>query len=322
MRKIKLPYLFLAFVFALSLAMNTYAQTSKITSEQSEGYALKLQDLPHQSNHVPLPLKTDKEATYLSEDFETWPPTDWTFSNVGAGFVSSTSAYSGVQAAFHNDDNMANADWMITPAVAIPSDIVLANLSWWQYNYFASYYELHEVAVSLNADMTDSTIVYTGVAATSWEQINIDMTGYIGQTVYVGFYYQGYWADEWYIDDVSIEEVPASDENDITDFEVANMVDGEIDADAHTVMAYVMYDSTLTLSPDISVSSFATIDPASGVEQDFTSPVTYTVTAQSGLTQEWVVTVMNVDAAEGYEILDVMVENAVDYRWDAYGHRI
>lgn len=45
------------------------------------------------------------------------------------------------------------------------------------------------------------------------------------------------------------------------------------------------------LQPTIVVSDLATVSPASGEEQDFTDPVTYTVTAEDETTQEYVVTV-------------------------------
>ena len=46
------------------------------------------------------------------------------------------------------------------------------------------------------------------------------------------------------------------------------------------------------LIPTIEVSEGATVDPASGVAQDFTNPVTYTVTAQNGTTAVYTVTVV------------------------------
>ena len=46
------------------------------------------------------------------------------------------------------------------------------------------------------------------------------------------------------------------------------------------------------LVPTIEVSEGATVDPASGVAQDFTNPVTYTVTAQNGTTAVYTVTVV------------------------------
>jgi hypothetical protein len=66
-----------------------------------------------------------------------------------------------------------------------------------------------------------------------------------------------------------------------------------INATNHTVAIEVAYTADITdLTPTITLSYGATIDPLSGVSQDFTSPVTYTVTALDGITtQEWVVTV-------------------------------
>ncbi len=45
------------------------------------------------------------------------------------------------------------------------------------------------------------------------------------------------------------------------------------------------------LSPTIIISEKATINPASNTEQDFTKPVTYTVTAEDNSSQQYVVTV-------------------------------
>ncbi len=61
----------------------------------------------------------------------------------------------------------------------------------------------------------------------------------------------------------------------------------------HTVTIEVAHGTSLiSLTPNIEVSQGATINPASGVTVNFTSPVNYTVTAQDGSTQQvWVITV-------------------------------
>ena len=68
---------------------------------------------------------------------------------------------------------------------------------------------------------------------------------------------------------------------------------------AHTVVVGVATGTTLTsLVPTIAVSAGATIAPASGVAQDFSSDVVYTVTAQDGsTTRAWTVTVTEENAA-------------------------
>ena len=83
-----------------------------------------------------------------------------------------------------------------------------------------------------------------------------------------------------------------STETDILVFTVDNQIgDALIDTTTHTVTAKVEYLTDLTvLTPGIEISSYATIVPLSGVTQDFTDPVIYTVTAEdSTITQEWTI---------------------------------
>jgi len=78
----------------------------------------------------------------------------------------------------------------------------------------------------------------------------------------------------------------------ITGFTLAS-VDGTIDAPNHTVSVVLPYGTDVTaLAPTIALSQGATVSPLSGVAQDFTNPVTYTVTAEDGVTtMPWMVTV-------------------------------
>lgn len=66
-----------------------------------------------------------------------------------------------------------------------------------------------------------------------------------------------------------------------------------IDATAQTITIMVGPGTNASaLAPTIEISTGATINPASGASVDFTSPVTYTVTAEDGTTtKQWVVTV-------------------------------
>jgi len=69
-----------------------------------------------------------------------------------------------------------------------------------------------------------------------------------------------------------------------------------IDTTNYTVDIEVEIGADRTnLAPDITLSEGATISPNSGVAQDFSNPVTYTVTAEDGATiQDWIVTVAQV----------------------------
>lgn len=85
-------------------------------------------------------------------------------------------------------------------------------------------------------------------------------------------------------------------ENDITGFVFESFdpdVTGDLDATAHTVTLTVPYGTIVTaLIPTMEVSDSATVTPLTGVAQDFTNPVEYTVTAEDGTPQIWTVTVI------------------------------
>ncbi|WP_420593135.1 malectin domain-containing carbohydrate-binding protein [Robiginitalea biformata] len=85
-----------------------------------------------------------------------------------------------------------------------------------------------------------------------------------------------------------------STNNNIVSFNVGGQVgNSNIDATLHTVEFTMPFGTDLSsLAPSIAVSEFASINPASGATADFTSPVDYTVTAQSGAQQVWQVTAL------------------------------
>lgn len=69
-------------------------------------------------------------------------------------------------------------------------------------------------------------------------------------------------------------------------------VSGIVDETAHTVSITVPFGTEVgALSPIVTVSSLATSSPASAVAQNFTNQLTYTVTAEDGSTQAYMVTV-------------------------------
>ena len=97
-------------------------------------------------------------------------------------------------------------------------------------------------------------------------------------------------------------KAPASQQSSakqITAFTIANQVgDTIIDQDNHTIAVTMPAGTAVTnLTPSITVSDNATISPTTGTAQDFTNPVTYTVTAQDNTTQNYIVTV-TVQASE------------------------
>jgi surface protein len=75
-------------------------------------------------------------------------------------------------------------------------------------------------------------------------------------------------------------------------FVIADQVEETI-INAATIEIEIPYGTDISsLIPEITLSAGATISPNTGTAQDFTSPVTYTVTSEDGsTTQDWVVTV-------------------------------
>ncbi len=94
-------------------------------------------------------------------------------------------------------------------------------------------------------------------------------------------------------------------------------VTATIDATAKTISATVASGTDVTkLVPTITLSDKATVSPASGVAQDFSKDVAYTVTAEDGTTQAYMVKVTK-------EV--VVVSNTTDFIYrggDSFGKKI
>jgi pectate lyase len=86
----------------------------------------------------------------------------------------------------------------------------------------------------------------------------------------------------------------------ITAFKIAGQIGTEvINSSAGTVNIDVPLGTPLTsvVPQSVTLSSQASVNPSATAAQNFTSPVTYTVTAQSGATKSWTVTVTPVASA-------------------------
>jgi Leucine-rich repeat (LRR) protein len=107
-------------------------------------------------------------------------------------------------------------------------------------------------------------------------------------------------------DNEVIDEEQLSDKKQITHFQfktednssLANNIIAEIDEASKTITAQVSSETNISsLTPTITVSDQATITPASGIAQDFSNAVTYTVTAQDGSKQTYTVTIIKEDVS-------------------------
>ncbi|MFM9945813.1 MAG: C10 family peptidase [Bacteroidia bacterium] len=110
-----------------------------------------------------------------------------------------------------------------------------------------------------------------------------------------------------YLLDIKITRIPLS-AKDIIGFSVNEIIGTPfIDASSSTVIATINESVDLTsLTPNISISSFASINPGSGVAKDFTKPVKYTVTASDKSTKIWTVTLSKQSAFIGNRTSDLI----------------
>ncbi|HAM97235.1 MAG TPA: hypothetical protein DCQ26_01385 [Marinilabiliales bacterium] len=128
---------------------------------------------------------------------------------------------------------------------------------------------------------------YTETSATTIGGIGLRQFNAAENVIVDGIRVATTWAD-------AVPVYTPSVDTDILTFSLSEQsADATINTTDHTVSIEVVAGTDVTaLVPTITLSEGATINPASGVAQDFTAPVVYTVTAEDGTTnQAWTVTV-------------------------------
>ncbi|MBU4486102.1 MAG: choice-of-anchor J domain-containing protein, partial [Candidatus Delongbacteria bacterium] len=209
--------------FNMTQAKNTYTFTGTIPG-QAGGVAgqVKFYLADDQGNSAwsgEYPILWSKDLPMFSEGFEgdVFPPEGWTLQSVGAGFTRGSLAdggfvYEGIYSAVHWDNSGEQDDWLITPALSLPTDDA-CTFSFWQTVFWSYYYSFSEVCIS--TDMVNWTQVYlppyiAGDGQLSllqdavWIPVKFSLGAWAGQQVYVGFHYTGDYNHQWYIDNVEM----------------------------------------------------------------------------------------------------------------------
>ena len=234
------------------------------------------------------------------EEFEDGvPPSCWNEIRTPAssyGWISNTNGLTGSCARFDswvNPNN--NKSQLLTPIFDLTS---LTNPVL-EFSYKNATGGNFEVLLSTDGGSTYPNIIATGLTAQSnWLTVSYDISSYIGTNVKIALHGTSNYGsgDAYvYVDNFTIRDL--SDENDILTFTLPQQTDdATIDLGNHTVNIEVSMGTDLSaLTPTITVSENAEIDPLSGIVQDFTgsgvTPFEYTVTSESGIDQIWSVTV-------------------------------
>ena len=158
-------------------------------------------------------------ATLLEEGFETAvPPAGWSEYAVlttgwQQGDANTSGSYrdphSGSFYAWHDDDMSADDAWLVSPVITIPTGIT--TLSFFETNYYNTYYDLHELMISTSscvpADGDFVQVAEYAANTTEWTQRSLGLSTYAGSDICFAFHYVGDFADHWYLDDVSVETI-------------------------------------------------------------------------------------------------------------------
>lgn len=134
----------------------------------------------------------------FSESFDTGvtAPAGWTVINGGGtstfifGVGAPGSAFSAPNAAQINFDAVAHDDYLVTPQIAVTAGLN-DRLTYYVKNQDPAYVEAYEVKLSTTtATAAAFTAVLTPVAdaPSTWTQFTIDLTPYVGQSIYIGFH--------------------------------------------------------------------------------------------------------------------------------------
>lgn len=151
----------------------------------------------------------------LSENFETAtnPPAGWSAFDVDGGTpgweVANGLSHDpeGSHCAFHNYGMSAQDGYLVTPQLSIPASAPVA-LSFWSMLIDADYYGKSSVLISTDGN-NPASATYTEIwtpteLVADWVQINLSLSAYAGQNIYIAFRYEGEDAHVWAIDDIEV----------------------------------------------------------------------------------------------------------------------
>ena len=134
----------------------------------------------------------------FSQNFDaaTTTPAGWTVINGGDanGFIfavgAPNSAYSTPNAAQINYSATAHDDYLVTPAITVTAG-VSDRLTYYVKNQDPLYVENYAVKISTTtptAAAFTTTVTPSAGAPNTWTQFTVNLTPYIGQTIYIGFH--------------------------------------------------------------------------------------------------------------------------------------
>ena len=151
------------------------------------------------------------------EDFEgaTFPPTGWTKIVTTPNDITQsdtqnhtpTGTYSARFSSYSSSSDYNQ--YLFSSPITIAAGYT--QLSFWHRKYNTNASELLEYGISTTTADTASVPTWTAVTLTNteWVETIVDLSAYVGQTIYLSFHYYGSYAYYVYLDDVVIDMPPA-----------------------------------------------------------------------------------------------------------------
>lgn len=163
---------------------------------------------------------SNAQAQVLSESFDgTFPPAGWAVFDNGVGtnisWSQNTTSFAGAGSAYTNYDCSVTAsseDWLVTPLLAITAGNTIMSYYHQQPDGF-DYGSLYEVRISTTsqtatASFTSIDTLTESQVPTSWGLYSVDLSAYIGQSIYIAFVHTQNCGDDYYIDELLIGNPP------------------------------------------------------------------------------------------------------------------
>ena len=125
-------------------------------------------------------------------------------------------------------------DWLISPAITIPSSGAYC-LKWYAMSDDASYPEHYAVYVAtgntIEALSATSPLFNSNATEAEYELQSVPLVAYAGQTIYIAFRHQCSDKSALYLDQITVEELPATPEIKLAKLNIPSVVDINVDYD-------------------------------------------------------------------------------------------
>ena len=215
----------------------------------------------------------------------------WIFSNASYSYPS-TSHSGAYRAQLSNSSSTADVTKLIMPVLDLSSAAGYTLTFWHAQTAWSSDQDQLRVYYKTSSGGTWNLLQTYTTSITSWTERIIPLPN-TTSTYYIAFEGTAKYGHGVVLDDIKIRA--KSSDKDILTFSIPQQTTNATivgNPTSGTVNIQVLYSADLQhLTPTITVSNLATISPNSLVEQNFTSPFNYTVTAEDGTTKTWTVNV-------------------------------